>query len=652
MSGPHVSVAELLQALRPADIQLVTRVWDDTGVVKLVVLKENREISGAICTESHVQSFGMWLSLLLGKLPKSDLSLLRRYYGEYLWASWDEVLGFLRQQLIDINPDNLDLLNSEIIGCIPQAHVSDEIRKVLVSNPFHLLDILNDEKAPLSGGKAVLGSIWWYCGLYRWVCSRQAKRPIWPGTVSDDCLPIPSPYAPKALEYRFRDAGKLLRAVPPIRHPAHPVPSVSADGGSSLPNSAPASVSAGCSNPALFGDTLAKALEVARDLPTESVPKAVSLLCGVVSPIYSLQKLVHMLLPITEPVQLRATLAGFTWPHGDDRPSIQLALASWLQSVDESNLVVATTSSKQKVLSELLPMLPPTVDCWATLAIQLVVAMSDSVCSSELAPLYTVNDRASMARALTNITVATTLHSTLKALQRHLPRLVGPVPQSDWAESMLSAFLGGEPLTPGGGAPASSAGPGPMAGARVGVSLQIDGHASLPWPVLQAALAAHFLGDAFVGPQKVPLVRYVYGSVGLDAWNQVAQGRSSWTLPLGSGLTAKLDSRRLDGNPFFAPSQAANMLAYTQSLQPKPAPRDSAPPPSLKRQRSASPQPRSHPRGPPPGSGAGPRPIAPSGGSARHSWPSPGFSTLSRTPANPRAIRSPHQRGLQGPGGL
>ena len=55
-----MSMEALRQALRPEEVQFVARVEDDSGVLKLVIIKADKvEISGVPCTLPFAQSFGM-----------------------------------------------------------------------------------------------------------------------------------------------------------------------------------------------------------------------------------------------------------------------------------------------------------------------------------------------------------------------------------------------------------------------------------------------------------------------------------------------------------------------------------------------------------------------------------------------------------------
>ena len=55
-------MADLLLALRPEDVQFVARVEDDSGVLKLVVIKADKvEVSGVPCTLPFDQSYKRFL---------------------------------------------------------------------------------------------------------------------------------------------------------------------------------------------------------------------------------------------------------------------------------------------------------------------------------------------------------------------------------------------------------------------------------------------------------------------------------------------------------------------------------------------------------------------------------------------------------------
>ena len=194
------SMESLRAALRAEDVQYVVRVADDGGVLRLVVVKEKVEISGAVCTTAYVESFGMWYSLILGRLTDVDIALLTREHPRFLWFYWVDVVKYLRSRLETIATPDLNLLIGELLGHIPSPLVAEEVRSLLSSpggNPYYLLDLLNGDRQPLSGGRALLGCLWFRCGVYRWVAAMNGKHPVWSGAVTSECLPEASPFTQK-----------------------------------------------------------------------------------------------------------------------------------------------------------------------------------------------------------------------------------------------------------------------------------------------------------------------------------------------------------------------------------------------------------------------------------------------------------------------
>ena len=94
-------------------------------------------------------------SVIVGRLKPLDLPLLRREYTQFLWVTWSDVLEVLREKQDNISTADLNLLIAELVGHIPQPQVSEEVRKLLAGNPLYLLHLLNDERAPLSGGTSL-----------------------------------------------------------------------------------------------------------------------------------------------------------------------------------------------------------------------------------------------------------------------------------------------------------------------------------------------------------------------------------------------------------------------------------------------------------------------------------------------------------------
>ena len=640
--GAAVSAATQREQLQADEVQFVSRVEvedDGSGVLKLVIHRNNEEISGVLCTLAFVQSFGMFYSMIVGRLIPFDLPHLDKEYPHLYWAPWCDVLDQIRERLESATPSELNAFISALLPLIPSQPVSEHLRKLLAPRPYILYDILNNKRPVLSSGKVVLGSLWFYTGLYRWAAGHLKKQPVWSGTVGVDSMPIPTPFTEKVLERSFRDI--TLRPPFPINVPACclPVPTLgsacaSASSGSSgvapAPAVTPAATPAAVDLVSSFGDVLAKVLAAAGDLPSESMPRAVSFLTNTLQPIYSVAKLAPMLAKLTDSVQLRAALASYTWPSGPDTPRVQLALQSWLGYIEDSRLIAATTSVKQQYLREFLALLPSAVPSWPTLAMQLMVPLTESLDAEVLSPLTTVSDRPSMARALMHLALSTPHIATLKTLKQHLHQLFGGEPATPaWAEQMLLEHLGPDSLAPARSAPPVAAGgPPPVSGGtppasdRLGICLRTSGGVSAPWPALQAALAAHFQDDVFVGQQHRPMVPVVYASVSAAAWSTTSAGRSFWTIPLGNGLTGTITSQRGDGSPLDPPLYPATPQLFARQVQ---SPPPFFPPSTLgKRPRSPSP-PRSRSPQPPRGPA---RPAPPGAAPPRR----PGPTTIAHTP--------------------
>ena len=366
--------------------------------------------------------------------------------------------------------------------------------------------------------------------------------------------------------------------------------------------------------------------------------KAVVFLQGNLSPIASVGRLTPMLLRLTDPVQLSAALASYSWPQGPDSTRIKQALLGWLHYVDDSHLAAVTDSVKQKALRELLSILPSEDICWKSCATKLLVAMSDTCSADELDPLLSVCDRASMARTLSVLTVNAPQLSTLKALRHHLHRLICPVQsmQPEWADQMVNQFLVAGGLSRDAASPPSLPQIHAAPESRVGICVRITGP-GVPWSLFQAALAAHFSDDAFVGPQNAEMVSYVYASVGQSAWQRVTGGRPEWSIPLGAGRYADITTRRADGTPYDPPRRAAPQQTYSNISVP-----------SQKRSRSPSMYHSDTQMAPSRGSSSSmqgaPIPAA--------RWVSPPILRQPIFRANPRALVTRRGQGRRGPGNL
>ena len=578
-------MADLLLALRPEDVQFVARVEDDSGVLKLVVIKADKvEVSGVPCTLPFAQSFGMWYSLITGRLTPLDVPLLAQEFPEFYWATWTDVLDVLRVRLESITSAELNLLIAKLLGGIPVTAVVEEVRILLLKSPYYLFDLLNGSRSPMTVGKTVLGNLWWHYGVYKWVATSLAKKPVWSGSVGADYLPgSGSPFSSaKSLERLFGAVIPHLRPVVPIRPPGNAVlPMVDSASGGALADSAAIATSASASaeaSAATFVDVLAKVLTTTKDLPPESLPKAITFLNTVLSAISSVAKLPSMLATVKEPLQLSAALGGFSWPHGVDSLRVIQALQSWLKYVEDSHLVTATVSVKQRYLDELLSLLPLSDVCWTSLAMQLMVSLGDSFTSDALEKLVAVHDRPSMAWALAELTLSTGQTASLKAIKSQLQRLVGSgpsTPPADWATQMVGRYLGKDNTTPllrtepgrPSAVPSLPSRPTSNTLERMGICLRLEGAAPVPWPALQAALAAHFGDDVFVARQSNPLVQYIYASVGIDAWTRTSAGRSYWRIPLGSGLSATVTNKRGNGTLVEPPIFTASPQAVTDYLR-------------------------------------------------------------------------------------
>lgn len=619
----------------------MTRVVYDSELLKLVATKDRQEVSGLVCDREFATCFGMWYTLLLGRLTGLDVDALQSEYPDYFWGSWLDVLHTLRARLDGISEPELNHHIVQMLTHIPSSAVADEVRTVLGANPFKIFGMLNGDIDPVTRGKAVLGHLWFVCGVYRWTATLEGKQPVWSGKLSDDGVPSPGPFTVKSLEH-YHTSAKSTFKVPPamalIHASAAPIPTVD-------PQVSAADGLASEVHPRSFAEILNRAIELAGELPPEFVPKAVAHLNTQLVSVASLKRLLPFILSIRDPEQLVATLSTHIWPTGSEAISVQLGFQRWNTFVEDAGLINATPSMQQRFLADILALIPPEVSSWRTLAAKLATRLLASL-NTDGAPdvqaLLLVDDHATFARTLTDLVVASTHRSFLKALKAQLQDLGNaPVSTPDWAERLLSNHLAPsatatpEPRLPG---PPS----GPSSG-RVGVSLRVVGGISLPWLALQTALAAHLGDDVFVGRQFKPMVSTVYASVGSEAWSAAAAGRTSWQIPLGTGLVGTVDSLRADGLPLLVPRFPESPTTFASHLRDGPAPRSSL---SGKRPRSTS---------PPAGSSRGTsNPWPPSRTRAASSLPAQPPPVL-RIPTHnvpPRALLGPARRAWRGPGQL
>ena len=175
--------------------------------------------------------------------------------------------------------------------------------------------------------------------------------------------------------------------------------------------------------------------------------------------------------------------------------------------------------------------------------------------------------------------------------------------------------------------------------------LRVDGATSLPWPALQAALAAHFADDVFVSHQPQALVGFVYGSVISVAWSQASRGRDSWRILLGGGHVASVMARRGDGSPIDPPRTAADLHTFVATWE-----RGTAVSPRKRLRGPSSPEPASS-RSSRDARASLPGGAAPAGAAPRP-WPSRPITTLPQVRGAARALVAPRYQARRGPGNL
>ena len=104
------------QALTPEEVSAVTRIEDEDGELKLVVLRDRLELSGVPCTPAFLKCFGLFYSVLSGRLPAIDLVLLRRGHPGFLWMSWPDLLAEIGSILQNASKEDFLLLVAEVRG--------------------------------------------------------------------------------------------------------------------------------------------------------------------------------------------------------------------------------------------------------------------------------------------------------------------------------------------------------------------------------------------------------------------------------------------------------------------------------------------------------------------------------------------------------
>ena len=215
----------LLQSrAQPSEALFATRIEDQQGVLKAVVIMVNKqEVSGVPPTAEWSQSFALLWSVLVGKSQAIDIGNLRRDLTTWYWAPWPEVVEYLKRHLNSLPADQLPIVHANVIAHIPIREVSEAVRALVANDPRNFIDLVNGDSAPLSKGKIVLSRFWFKMAVAAWAAKHQKKALSWSLAVTDTWASLGG-ISDKVLERALRDrwpnvSGAIPRdiAPPPVR---------------------------------------------------------------------------------------------------------------------------------------------------------------------------------------------------------------------------------------------------------------------------------------------------------------------------------------------------------------------------------------------------------------------------------------------------
>ena len=366
----HMSLSQLQSRAQPSEALFATRIEDQQGVLKAVVLMLNKqEVSGIPLTADWCRSFVLLWSALVGKLQAIDIGYLKRDLTTWYWASWPEVVEYLRQHLSTLPPDQVSVLHANVISHIQIKDVSDEVRSLLASDQRAFVDLVNGDSTPLSKGKVVMSGFWFKMAVAAWAAKHQRKTLSWPLAVTDTWAPLGG-FSDKVLERAIRDrspnvSGAIPRGIVSSgsagasgsSQPSHSGPEVAGPPEPSGPvGRAPAAPSLPADDAALLTmpQLLLKTTEKTRDLPPESIKTAVGQLNTLLAPYPSMHRLGQQLLKLSDALSLSACLTSYSWPTGGDLPRIKCALVAWSRYIEEAGLITITDAVKSQHLLGIL----------------------------------------------------------------------------------------------------------------------------------------------------------------------------------------------------------------------------------------------------------------------------------------------------------
>ena len=571
-----MSLSQLQSRAQPSEALFATRIEDQQGVLKAVVLMLNKqEVSRIPLTADWCRSFVLLWSALVGKLQAIDIGYLKRDLTTWYWASWPEVVEYLRQHLSTLPPDQVSVLHANVISHIPIKDVSDAVRSLLASDQRAFVDLVNGDSTPLSKGKVVLSGFWFKMAVAAWAAKHQKKTLSWPLAVTDTWAPLGG-FSDKVLERAIRDhwpnvSGAIPRDIVSSgsagasgsSQPSHSGPEVAGPPEPSGPvGKAPAAPSLPADDAALLTmpQLLLKTTEKTRDLPPESIKTAVGQLNTLLAPYPSMHRLGQQLLKLSDALSLSACLTSYSWPTGGDLPRIKCALVAWSRYIEEAGLITITDAVKSQHLLEILQAVRDGADSttsWRSLACE--VAMDLLKLDDDELPLFqleAVKDFPSMALHLSEYVSRIKQLSTLKALrdivQARCRRLASP----DWATAVLQQM--GVPLASAVPSAAPSLRPLPSPGDTelVPVRMNLNPVAEgLPWPAFVAAASAYFRCEVH-GPHqpnglasKGTAVKFCFLLLPMSAWRTIRAAVPPVQISMGpSGLVATITDTHPDGS--------------------------------------------------------------------------------------------------------
>ena len=254
-----------------------------------------------------------------------------------------------------VSEADVRLMVAGVINLVVAKDVADGLKNKLGSELEMIVDLLNGDVAEVDKGRILLGNLWFYLVVARWIAKRNGKHLPWLLTVvPDKLLPMGSFVSEPKLRVSMAVYCPTVEApmVSVVAVKSHEQPKCPTDSSPSIHIAAHNNLP--LAEAKRMAEVLKKVVATVKDIPKEKMSIATGHLETPLTGYKSTHGLTFIMKKIIDGIQLSSCLSSYAWPSSVENVLLR---AWWMKYLQTASVTEANSAMKSKHFSKVLTIL-------------------------------------------------------------------------------------------------------------------------------------------------------------------------------------------------------------------------------------------------------------------------------------------------------